>query len=295
MCSYPLCSSSSKRAYTAQSHYTFRSTGVVSTSRTSRNRDLIRQEEGNKDDGFCTKDCLIRSRWYGRRLRDEAIWTRNDVGPGDYGRWKSKARGDPGLEERRTQLEVELLEEMEERGEVLLRDGHIYMQGSFPAEENGKSITRPAKSPTIASSFPVPSVEGTDTQPELPLNGLVKMGLVAETREHPSRFEDQLNATLASLQIVERTVPNGTPEPPSESKRSARAASELPTAENYTKMEPSSAKELLPESEQGNRLSSGMTEADAQEQEEDDEDDETRMAFEAAYAARDMLRNGEFD
>ena len=292
MCSYPLCSSASRRPYTAQSHYTFRSTGVVSTSRTSRNRDLIRQEEGNKDDGFCTKDCLIRSRWYNRRLRDEAIWTRQDVGPGDYGRWKSKARGDPRLEQRRIELEVELLEEMEERGEVLLRDGHIYMQGSFPVDGSVKAVPKPLS--LMPPSPPAPSVEGTDTKPELPLNGLVKMGLVAETREHPSRFEDQLNATLAGLQIVERTVPIGIPEPPSQSKRGGNPGSTLTKLDNYVKMEPSSARELLPESEQGNGLSTSTLDDDVQEA-EDDEDDEVKTAFEAAYAARDMLRNGEFE
>jgi hypothetical protein len=283
MCSYPLCSSSSQRPYTAQSHYTFRTTGVISSSRTSRNRDLIRQEEGNKDDGFCCKDCLIRSRWFGRRLRDEAIWTRNEVGPGDYGRYKSKARGDPQLEERRIELEIELLEEMEDRGEVLLQDGHIYMQGSFPAGE-------PSAVRSAVPALLVPSVEGAKVKPELPLNGLVKMGLVAETREHPSRFEDQLNATLAGLHIVER-VPSGTARPPSEGKNLTGTSNS--ESQSYIKMEPKSVKELLPRSQRGNALSS--TVEYAEQEEDDEEDEEVRMAFEAAYAAREMLRSGDFE
>ena len=296
MCSYPLCASASRRPYTSQSHYTFRSTGVVSPMRTTRNRDLIHQEEGNKDDGFCCKDCLIRSRWYGRRLRDEAIWTRNEVAPGDYGRWKSKARGTPGEEGLKAALEVELLEEMEERGEVLLRNGSLLMKGSFsPIQSKASLPEEPRISISTASAKSADTLYETSSQPELPLNGLVKMGLIAETREHPSRFEDQLNATLASLQIVERVAPMGTPEPPKLPTEPSERRKDKPA--NYVRMEPTSKNELLPESQQslGGHLGTRTGDQVGQQDEDEDEDDEIKMAFEAAYAAREMLRNGDFE
>jgi hypothetical protein len=261
--------------------------------RTTRNRDLIHQEEGNKDDGFCSKDCLIRSRWYGRRLRDEAIWTRNEVAPGDYGRWKSKARGTPGEESLKAALEAELLEEMEERGEVLLRNGSLLMKGSFSPIKSQVALPVESRIPTsTASAKSADTLNATSSQPELPLNGLVKMGLIAETREHPSRFEDQLNATLASLQIVERVAPVGPPEPPKLPTEPSEKRKDKPA--NYVRMEPTSKNELLPAQQSlGGHL--GTRTVDQVVEEEEDEDDEIRMAFEAAYAAREMLRNGDFE
>jgi len=264
--------------------------------RTTRNRDLIHQEEGNKDDGFCSKDCLIRSRWYGRRLRDEAIWTRNEVAPGDYGRWKSKARGTPGEESLKAALEAELLEEMEERGEVLLRNGSLLMKGSFSPTKSRAALPVESRTPiSTASAKSADTLDPTSIKPELPLNGLVKMGLIAETREQPSRFEDQLNATLASLQVVERVALAGTPEPPKLPTEPSEKRKDKPA--NYIRMEPTSTNELLPESQQslGGHLGTRTGEQVVDEEEEEDEDDEIKMAFEAAYAAREMLRNGEFE
>lgn len=327
LCSYPCCSHPCSRPFTSQSHYTFRSTGIISLSQTSKSRDLVVQDQGNKDDGFCSKDCLIRSRWFEKRLRDDAIWTRPLVAPGDLGRWKSRARGGGPDEERaKAALEVEVLEDLEQRGEVTLQDGNLYVKGALPPGASS-AVTTTATPPTrLAGSSPLDhddtgrsqsTTTTTSFRPQLPLNGLKKTGLVAETRQHPSAFEDQLNATLAALSVVERpgksfSHENDTSTAETTTKKSSKVHDKQQTLSVHdescetnhvvtpAKMQPHSVAELLPESQQrplsGRPTSPSRTESWSQDQhEEDEEDDETRDAFEAAYAARDMLRNGTFN
>jgi hypothetical protein len=194
------------------------------------------------------------------------------------------------MEEIKRKQEVELLEEMEERGEVLLKNGNLYLPGSFPPDEPDR--TKP--------SHPVenPATPPRPTHASKAVRELEKSGIVAETRTHPSRFENQLEATLAGLKIVEREVKAGPVDPPTPGPIQRQEEREREEEQRTEKrMQPVSDRELLPISDTpmqgvGKKEPSANPEWQGDYEEEDEE---TRAAFEIALAAREMLRNGSFE
>ncbi|KAK4687530.1 RNA polymerase II-associated protein 2, partial [Tremellales sp. Uapishka_1] len=104
-CSYPLCANPPRRPYTSN-----RQIAISTSSRT------IREVEGNEEDGYCSRICGTKSEWVERNLKDEPIWLR--AGP------RAKGKGeDSGFD---------LLEEMEDRGEIRWEGGKMVRVDTKP-------------------------------------------------------------------------------------------------------------------------------------------------------------------
>lgn len=88
LCSYPLCENAPSAPYRA--HKRFQISARAKT---------IKEVEGNADEGFCSKRCRVKSQWVRENLGSEAAWLRGKVAP------------------------LELLDDMEERGELVWDGG----------------------------------------------------------------------------------------------------------------------------------------------------------------------------
>ncbi|WVO16592.1 hypothetical protein L204_104271 [Cryptococcus depauperatus] len=68
LCSYPICPNPPQRPYSSSRRF------VIST----RNR-TIKPQEGNRDEGYCSKKCQVQGTWVESRLSTVAVWLRGVV------------------------------------------------------------------------------------------------------------------------------------------------------------------------------------------------------------------------
>ncbi|WVQ83301.1 hypothetical protein IAT38_005440 [Cryptococcus sp. DSM 104549] len=287
LCSYPLCPKPPARPYSAAKRF------VISTRART-----IKPAEGNEEEGYCTKVCRVRSGWVERKLTTEAVWLRGTV------------------------EDVELLEEMEERGEIQLDEEK--------SKERGKGL----KGSTLAStevripstSAPQPPVQPkADAPPATPAAAKPAPPIPGQT---PA--QSAVSALLANLTIVERPTPvtppvapslapdPSLPTPPTISQPSMSATPQpLPLPQRPTNSSPSSTARdarrgvnsliSAPTSQLASTFISAsrglgpVGQEDESEEEEDDEsgwekemawgeeDDEMRALFDEAAKARELL------
>ncbi|ORY21374.1 Rtr1/RPAP2 family-domain-containing protein [Naematelia encephala] len=122
LCSYPTCSNAPLAPYTPHRRFS-----ISTTKRT------IKPVQGNAEEGFCSKVCRARSAWIEKGLDEEPGWL------------SGKGR------------RVELLEELEEKGDVRLvpegRRGVVPRKsGTGPAEKEAAPGGRRLVAPSVRSS-----------------------------------------------------------------------------------------------------------------------------------------------
>ncbi|WWD15634.1 hypothetical protein CI109_100056 [Kwoniella shandongensis] len=173
LCSYPLCPNPPYRPYTAAKRY------IISTRART-----IKPSEGNEEEGFCGKKCRVRSGWVQGRLSGEAIWLRTG------------------------KVDVELLEELEERGEFswendssktgsTARKSRAAVDGQTRGKTDGDQTSttsiRPATTPA-----PAPAL-----RPNPPL-----APAPAPAPSLPSAPTNSVSSLIANLTIHERPIPS---------------------------------------------------------------------------------------
>ncbi|WVQ98407.1 hypothetical protein IAU59_005530 [Kwoniella sp. CBS 9459] len=175
LCSYPLCPNPPARPYSTARRY------IISTRART-----IKPTEGNEEEGYCSKKCRARSTWVERRLSGEAAWLRYEV------------------------KEVELLEELEERGE--------FTWEPEKASEKEQSYSTPIPEADQARSLPT-TVASTNTKSQRTSSrselAPTTTGSGAPARPPPLDPENPAASLIASLTIHERPTPTAPPAPPS--------------------------------------------------------------------------------
>jgi hypothetical protein len=209
--------------------------------------------------------------------------------------------------------EVDLLEDMEDKGEVIIENGQIRRvdRANISQQTSANSSDGPIKE------------TGAEDRSELSrkTEPIPKTELVAESREKPSSLMQRLEKTLAGLRIVEKAETAGhasqaLPEPPSQSSQYASSSStsspasaplqtKQPVAAAPQSARPDNAKPSCRQSSgpTTNALQSPKRSTPRRTQtenggddslEEESEDEETRMVFDLALAARGQLDDGTF-
>lgn len=307
MCSYPTCDKQPRRPYSEESKWKITTNTSRNTSLRGPNKRDVVEVAGNPGDGFCGPDCAIRSRWYRSQLGVEPVWARPNVNVGDIKEYqKNKRQGHrivalPG--------EVELLEDMEERGDIAIKNGQIQKLG---APTRGNGIVKKASE----VDQPISSLRTQKADAVMPLDtkSLPKSELVAETRAQSSTFMQKLESTLASLRIVEKdsiTQPSQTQQPSSGEQRGGltdTSSSSTNTDIQHSACQPvdrgsrdrrdelKHPQPLFEAGLAGYTEPDGPGDLDARDTDFEDgsEDEETRKVFEFALAAREQLKDGRF-
>ncbi|KAJ9118749.1 hypothetical protein QFC22_003970 [Naganishia vaughanmartiniae] len=310
LCCYPTCKNKSRKPYTEDAKWKItHNTTYNATLRGPKKRDIV-ECTGNPLAGFCNKDCALRSRWYRSQLNVEPVWARPMVNTGDLAAFQkelSSGRSVASIPE-----EVELLEDMEDRGEIKIENGEL-LRCNVPVS----STKHPADTPRdrqdpIESSSDVPQTGNTDSDGSSRPNGevkttgsLKKTEIVAETREAPSTFMQRLEQTLSSLRIVENPghLVSSQPEQPESPNMSQQAPSDQQQQGGGRDDHPAKGLQRAsktPEMQSrtttkgtDNKVSTGEADFD-EDYDEAKEDEETRMAFSLALAAREQLQDGTF-
>lgn len=313
ICSYPTCNKRPRRAYSEDARWRITNTTTHNVSlRGSNKRDVV-QVAGNPEDGFCSPACAIRSRWFRSRLDLEPVWARQNIDVGDLKAYQAHAGNgrlpDPVPDE------VDLLEDMEERGEIVIEDGQIRRLES--TLRTAGTMQNPAEVTQDTGSEKEENDEGDVTHQKT--EPLPKTQLVAETRAQPSTFMQRLENTLAGLRIVEKTAsteqsPSERPisdesqhstVPPNGTTSVAVPGSErtgTPLAGNTSADKGDESKTLQPtpgstssRSGMATRRQNGQMGSGRESDFEDEsEDEETQKVFALALAARKQLEDGNF-
>ncbi|WWD01778.1 hypothetical protein V866_008724 [Kwoniella sp. B9012] len=201
LCSYPLCPNKPKREYSDKKRLS-----ISTTNRT------IKEKQGNPEDGFCCDKCKKRSEWVESNLSEEAVWLRREI------------------------KEVELLEELEERG-IFSWPEDDKRKRSEGVKNGSTSRNTPSISRTNATtSMPRPVHSDTPVQSSTP-----------PSPPQPSAAPDNpVSALIANLTIHERPTPSTPPIAPSLSQptpsySSPPPISVLPTAQAHTTPTPADA------------------------------------------------------
>ncbi|WVF72543.1 hypothetical protein IAT40_007360 [Kwoniella sp. CBS 6097] len=184
LCSYPLCANPPARPYSTARRY------VISTQART-----IKPTEGNEEEGYCSKKCRVRSMWIERGLSGEAVWLRSQV------------------------KEVELLEELEERGEFTWEPEEKPSRASSTMTSNPTKITTQRQHITstqdrqkeLAPAPPAEKSHSRNTNPD------------SAARAQP---DNPVTALIARLTIHERPTPSVPPAPPSLRPATSSIASE---------------------------------------------------------------------
>ncbi|KAL1406136.1 hypothetical protein Q8F55_007819 [Vanrija albida] len=205
LCAYPPCPNPPAAPYSAARRF------VVSTRRRT-----ITETEGNADQAFCGARCRARSAWVGRTLGTEAAWIRGKVSP------------------------LQLLEELEERGEVRWggRRGDVLERVARPADdtvtasaiEPEPAATAPAEGYAVDEAAAPPAVDEPPAPPPAVATPLPPAAAAAPpkpTARAPQALAPSLSPApppagpqpvhdlIASLVISERPTPATKPLPPS--------------------------------------------------------------------------------
>ncbi|TYJ56918.1 hypothetical protein B9479_002363 [Cryptococcus floricola] len=297
LCSYPLCPNPPTAPYSSRRKF------IISTSKRS-----IDPASGNEHEGFCGKKCTARSKWMERQLRGEAVWLRDLKGLGGEGGG------------------VELLEEVEERGEVPSLDDVVGRRGSevsanaeetapAPAVLRPQQVIAPAKQPLPADAAQVKP--GTSAVTAL-IDSLViherpvsapgapqtaKQVPVAQPSPLPLPLPTSVKSSRALNAREQRRDQASLITPPATLTRSVLSAaqsvsSSLPAASGGA----DSSKSSTPGGKNSNRGGPGQESEEEESDEESDwekemkfgpEDDEMRALFEEAEKAREMALDGE--
>ncbi|WVW83518.1 hypothetical protein I302_105539 [Kwoniella bestiolae CBS 10118] len=168
LCSYPLCANKPKREYSDKKRLS------IST----KNR-TIKEKQGNPEDGFCSPKCTKKSEWVESNLSEEAVWLRTEI------------------------REVELLEELEERGLFTWPEDskNAKKSGTSQISSNGVKSRNPSSDVTkVVTTMKTPST----SQPPIP-----------QTPPTLSKPENPVSALIARLTIHERPTPSTPPIAPS--------------------------------------------------------------------------------
>lgn len=308
ICSYPTCDKHPRRPYSEESRWKITKNTSRNTSLRGPNKRDVVEVAGNPEDGFCGPDCATRSRWYRSQLGQEPVWARPDVDVGDIKEYqKNKRQGHrivtlPG--------EVDLLEDMEERGDIAIKNGQIQKLGG-----SIRGIGSVQKASEVDQPISSARTQKADALMPLDTESLPKPELVAEFRAQPSTFMQKLESTLASLRIFEKasiTQPSQTQQPSTDEQRGSltdTSSSSTNTDIQHSARHPvdhrsrdkrDEPKLPQPLFEAGGLA--GYTELDGPgdleardtDFEDESEDEETRKVFEFALAAREQLKDGRF-
>ncbi|WVQ75977.1 hypothetical protein IAR50_005613 [Cryptococcus sp. DSM 104548] len=299
LCSYPLCSNLPTAPYSSRRKF------IISTSKRS-----IDPASGNEHEGFCGKKCRTRSKWVEGRLKGEAVWLRDLRGLG-----REEGGG------------VELLEEVEERGEMpSLEDvGRRASEASAnandaptaPAALRPQQIIAPAKQPLLAEGAelkpgpnavtdlinslmiherPVsapgapPQAEQVPVAQPLPLPLPRPTSAVKSSRALNAREQRRDQASLiAAPATLTRSVLSAAQAVPSSVRAASGGADPLTSSST-------------PGEKSKNRGGPGQESEEEESDEESDwekemsfgpEDEEMRGLFEEAEKAREMAKDGE--
>ncbi|KAJ9101217.1 hypothetical protein QFC21_003436 [Naganishia friedmannii] len=310
LCCYPTCRNKSRKPYTEDAKWKItHNTAYNATLRGPKKRDIV-ECTGNPLAGFCNKDCAVRSRWYRSRLNVEPVWARPMVNTGDLAAFQKQLKSGRSIDT--IPEEVELLEDMEDKGEITIENGELRRcEVPVSSTRNPAAEPRARQESSEASSdvLQTETADGDDTyrpHDEAPTAGLMKKTeIIAESREAPSTLMQRLEQTLSSLRIVEN---------PGNLESSQREKSNAPEVSRHSQLNQhaqsgsrsdrsttvprlaSKTPELLQSSTAMKAKDHVSTnEADLDEDyDEAKEDDETRMAFNLALAAREQLQDGTF-
>lgn len=307
-CSYPTCSNRPHRPFSDEAKWRITKSTTHNISIRGPNKRDIVEVAGNPEDGFCSPACTIRSRWYRSRLNVEPIWARLTVNAGDLKRFQTQLK--EGHKVEAMPEEVDLLEDMEDKGEIIIENGQIRRVDQ--PKVSHQTATNPDYGAIEESGAEDQSGQSRKTAP------IPKTELVAESREKPSSMMQRLEKTLAGLRIVEKAeASQALPEPPSQPSEIASSLSpSSPSAKEPLQTKRPDAAAPPPArpdiAKTSRRLSSGpitnalqtpkrstqrrtQTENGGDDSlEEESEDEETRMVFDLALAARGQLDDGTF-
>ncbi|KAJ9100763.1 hypothetical protein QFC19_005502 [Naganishia cerealis] len=317
MCCYPTCKNSSRRPYTEDARWRItNTTSYNDVLRGPKKRDLV-ECIGNPQDGFCNKDCAVRSRWYRSRLNVEPIWARARVNAGDLASFQKELKlGHPVSP---VPEEVDLMQDMEDKGEIIIQNGELHrcsVSGSSTSHSAAKAAN-PKPSPEVSQSQNPKSVDPA-REDDRTIALLSKTEIVAESREAPSTFMQRLEQTLSSLRILEhpgtsesskQQQSNGAetslgsrlgrqPQDGSSSQYSSTAARVDTRISNVQSDAVANAKDGAVTDQihqaRNDRSKTTAIALDDEDYDEAEEDEETRMAFNLALAAREQLEDGTF-
>jgi len=208
-CSYPLCPKPPKAAYTSSKRI------QISTTKRS-----IKEIEGNPEDGFCAKICKVRSQWAEKGLEKhtEPIWLRSGKGEA-----------------------VELLEELEDRGELSFVGGDLVfgsatsnrtVEGNISVQvTNGEASGTPEVIRSTVSNAPIDKKMSDPTTTEAggtPTSTLTSDMLIPSTSPSTAPTK-KVGDLLSQLKIVERPTPLTRPIAPSLSPNRPTDISSIPT------------------------------------------------------------------
>ncbi|KAI5451302.1 hypothetical protein NCC49_001897 [Naganishia albida] len=288
-----------------------RSTTHNASIRGPNKRDIV-EVAGNPEDGFCSPACAIRSRWYRSRLNVEPIWARPIVDAGDLEGFQMQLKA--GRKVDSLPEEVDLLEDMEDKGEIAIENGQLRRIASADTPQR-----RPEEVRCGLSESPGSRTQPTHSRTTAPLP---KTEIVAESREKPSSLMQRLEKTLSDLRIVEKSANTATnqasptskilSEPVQTQLHQASSVSVSASGLNQTSQSISQSSPTSHEKANISGVESVDTVQDTQRPtqantrpaqaemggddsaDEESEDDETRMVFELALAAREELDAGTF-
>ncbi|WWD10517.1 hypothetical protein V865_008653 [Kwoniella europaea PYCC6329] len=181
LCSYPSCPNKPKREYSDKKRLS-----ISTTNRT------IKEKQGNPEDGFCCEKCKKRSEWVESNLSEEAVWLRREI------------------------KEVELLEELEERG--------IF---SWP-ENDKRKRSEGIKNGLTSRNTPNVSMTNAITSMPLPVHSDTPVQSSAPPPKPSAASDTPVSALIANLTIHERPTPSTPPIAPSLSQPTPSFSSPLP-------------------------------------------------------------------
>ncbi|GHJ89282.1 hypothetical protein NliqN6_5684 [Naganishia liquefaciens] len=308
ICSYPTCNKRPRRPYSEESRWKITQHTSRNTSIRGPNKRDVVQVAGNPEDGFCSPTCTTRSRWYRSQLSIEPVWARPEIDIGDLKAYQKTTR--QGQQTLSSAGEVDLLEDMEDRGEIVIKIGQIKKLGSSEQEEEVD-----AKSKNQQKSSAAKEKAASDEPIPLSTNPLPISELVAEAPTQPSTFMQKLESTLASLRIYEKeSIPQ--PSQPQiqtadEPQRNLNAVSTSSANPDTRPLKPDLVEHQSGvKGDESSRPASALeanrpavppvgaehNHPDAQESdwEDESEDEETQKVFELALAAREQLKDGSF-
>ncbi|OWZ33188.1 hypothetical protein C351_05419 [Cryptococcus neoformans c8] len=169
LCSYPVCPNPPYRPYSSSRRF------VISTRART-----IKPKEGNEEEGYCSKKCKAKSGWIEGKLDREAVWLRGKV------------------------EDIELLEELEERGEV---DLEAMMKEEPKTATRKDSIAKATPSPVPKPALPPKQIISNLKQP------------LASEASVPPPSANAVTTLIESLTIHERPISSVALVPPSLSGR----------------------------------------------------------------------------
>ncbi|OCF44770.1 hypothetical protein I317_01460 [Kwoniella heveanensis CBS 569] len=172
LCSYPLCPNPPARPYSTARRY------VISTRART-----IKPTEGNEEEGYCSKRCRARSTWVERGLSGEAVWLRSQA-----------------VEE------IELLEELEEKGEF------TWIPEKKPSTRRKATSSVVAKPP--APTGP-PAIDSSVVEDNITSTPTARSSAASQpTSLSLAQPDNPVASLIANLTIHERPTPKAPPAPP---------------------------------------------------------------------------------